>query len=61
MSTNTNPTSISTSVGPWEQPWPAGELEELGSCPICANEKRERLYGPASAMNMVRDSKMPAF
>jgi 2-polyprenyl-3-methyl-5-hydroxy-6-metoxy-1,4-benzoquinol methylase len=29
---------------PWDRPWPAGQLENLMACPVCASPERTLLY-----------------
>ena len=30
-------------ICPWQDPWPADELEHLGECPVCGGIEREEL------------------
>ena len=35
---------ISASDSPWDAPWPANELENLATCPICLSAERKMLH-----------------
>lgn len=40
---NLNPSSSLTHA-PWDQPWPANELERVSSCPVCGSADRKLLH-----------------
>lgn len=39
-----DPNTRPAAAEPWANPWPTGDLEEVGHCPVCCNAERRRIH-----------------